>query len=92
MGKSLYAKRLGEELAQYGLGSVSSNVAIIPLQGPIVNNDILLQLLERYKNNSTTCIYHIDISSSVRINSYNNSKKIMTRNMFCNMKCYSYVK
>jgi len=67
MGKSLYIKRLGEILEQQRIGSAEGelDVVTIPLHGPHVDCDVLMKLLANHMKKSKTCIYHIDIASSV---------------------------
>ena len=65
MGKSLYINRLGEAL-RAKLGNPHGCVHVtIPLHGPVVTSDTLLEFLQDHMKNPSCCIYHIDISSSV---------------------------
>ncbi len=66
MGKSLYIKRLGEKLLRKNFGSMEANIVTVPLHGPCADSDILMKLLEGHMKKSTCCIYHIDISASVK--------------------------
>ena len=66
MGKSLYINRLGEDL-RAKLGNSRGCVHVtIPLHGPVVTSDTLLEFLQDHMKNPSCCIYHIDIASSVR--------------------------
>ncbi len=65
MGKSLYINRLAEKLKfklQYSAEIVHVS---IPLHGPVVNPDTLLELFKDHARNPTCCIYHIDIAPNV---------------------------
>ena len=66
MGKSLYIKRLGDDLEQRGMGLAECDVVTIPLHGPHVDCDVLMKLLGIHMKKNKTCIYHIDVASSVR--------------------------
>ena len=66
MGKSLYVRRLAEKLKDKSHQSSSAYV-IIPLHGPVVNIDAVLELLQQHLNEATTCIYHFDIAPNVSI-------------------------
>ena len=62
MGKSLYIKRLAEKYAR-------AQHVIIPLHGPVVTPDTVLELFDEHAKNDTCCIYHIDIATDVCCNS-----------------------
>lgn len=67
MGKSLYIKRLAEKLQErLKLDSPESIHVIIPLHGPVVTPDSILELFKDHAKNPKTCIYHIDIAPNVR--------------------------
>ena len=66
MGKSLYIKRLGDDLEQRGMGLAECDVVTVPLHGPHVDCDVLMKLLGIHMKRNKTCIYHIDVASSVR--------------------------
>ena len=69
MGKSLYIQRMKEELKNKCYG-ISSDV-IIPVHGPKVTNDSIVQLLKSSVGNKDTnqaIIFHLDISPNVSIN------------------------
>ncbi len=67
MGKTLYIKRLAEKL-QDKLGQKSESVLVtIPLHGPVVTLDTVLELLKDYLMKPNTYIYHIDIASNVSL-------------------------
>ena len=70
MGKSLYIKRLAQDLA-VNLSRTEEAVHVtVPLHGPLVTPDTVLRLFKDHFKNQTCCIYHIDISPSVRIYAY----------------------
>ena len=65
MGKSLYIQRLAEDL-QHKLNNPDAVVHVtIPLHGPVVTSDTVLELLKDHLKNQTCCIYHIDIAPNV---------------------------
>ena len=63
MGKSLCVKRLFEKL-QYHFGKDGCREVIIPIHGPMVNVDNLVDSLCENDDDKPT-IYHIDVSQSV---------------------------
>ena len=67
MGKSLYIKRLAQNLAMNLSRTEEAVHVTIPLHGPLVTPDTVLRLFKDHFKNQTCCIYHIDISPSVRI-------------------------
>ena len=58
MGKSLYILRLSEKLKK-------QRYVTIPLHGPVVTPDTVLELFKDHMMNPTCCIYHIDIGPNV---------------------------
>ena len=63
MGKTLFIRKMAEELQSM---AVRDNVHItIPIHGPQVTTDSILQYLVNDQNNSHGIILHFDISSSV---------------------------
>ena len=68
MGKSLYIQRLVDELKKRQNPYSNSNVhIIIPLHGPEVTPDIVMDLFKNHFERSKSCIYHIDIGPWVSI-------------------------
>ena len=66
MGKSLYIKRLTENLQEYLQLEQSDWVHVtIPLHGPVVTPDTVLELFKDHMDKSTCYIYHIDIAPNV---------------------------
>lgn len=66
MGKSLYIQRLAKELRRRK--KRKSPVAVhvtIPLHGPVVTPETLLELFQDHLERPTCSIYHIDIAPSV---------------------------
>ena len=64
MGKSLYIKFLAEKLAEKQPNSGVVHVTI-PLHGPVVSPDTVLELFKDHLEKPPCCIYHIDIAPSV---------------------------
>lgn len=64
MGKSLYIQRLSERL-KCQLGSSDPVHVTIPLHGPDVAPDHVLDLLKEHTKNPTCFIYHIDVAPGV---------------------------
>lgn len=62
MGKSLYIKHLADKLLER---MDQQSCVTIPLHGPVVNSDIILDLFQAHLKNPNTYIYHIDIAPSV---------------------------
>ena len=65
MGKSLYIQRLADSLAGNLRRSRSDVLVTIPLHGPAVTHDIILEFFMEHLKNPTCCIYHIDIAPNV---------------------------
>ena len=65
MGKSLYIQRLAESL-QANLRQTDAVHVTIPLHGPVVTPDTVLELFKDHLKKPTCCIYHIDIAPNVR--------------------------
>ena len=63
MGKSLFIRRLSEQLTT--LTSQGPHHVIIPLHGPKVTPDTLIESLNKYIGNSQATMFHLDISPSV---------------------------
>ena len=69
MGKSLYIKFLAEKLAEKQPNSGVVHVTI-PLHGPVVSPDTVLELFKDHLEKPSCCIYHIDIAPSVWLGSF----------------------
>ena len=66
MGKSLYIQRLSEKLTSK-IGSKEDVIATIPIHGPIVTPDTVLDLLAKHIDRDECTIYHIDVAPSVSL-------------------------
>ena len=66
MGKSLYVQCMTESLKFNMKNSSDSVLVTIPIHGPVVTDDVMLNFFTQHLNKPNCCIYHIDISSSVR--------------------------
>lgn len=66
MGKSLYIQFLAENLEKKQPNSGDIHVTI-PLHGPIVTPDTVLELFKDYMEKPPCCIFHIDVALSVRV-------------------------
>ena len=66
MGKSLFIQRMAEKLCK-----ISSDVdpvhyeAVIPIHGPVVTPDIVMQFLKKHYENDKCKLYHFDIAPNV---------------------------
>ncbi len=67
MGKSLFVQRLAENLSQNRKHLSDCVLITIPIHGPVVTQDVILDFLTKHINKPTCCIYHIDISPSVML-------------------------
>ena len=64
MGKSLYIHRMKELLSSKT--SVGPHEVIIPIHGPKVTTDTIVEALKGEFSNTRATIFHLDISPSVR--------------------------
>ena len=64
MGKSTYIQSLADRLKEK---QPNSDLVIIPLHGPIVTPDTVLELFKGHFERPSCCIYHVDIAPSVRL-------------------------
>ena len=64
MGKSLFVKRLKEDL-QRKTNSDSECLKVIPIHGPLVTADLIVEALKEDFNNEKPTIFHFDIAPSV---------------------------
>jgi hypothetical protein len=60
MGKSLYVRRLAGKLKQAEVSHVT-----IPLHGPVITPDTVLELFQDHLKKPSCFIYHIDIAPIV---------------------------
>ena len=66
MGKSLYIQRMVEQL-QAKISSVGKACVTVPLHGPQVSPDIIMDYLMKCMQESAHTIFHLDIAPSVSI-------------------------
>ena len=71
MGKSLFIQRMTEQL-QMNVRTTGKACVTVPLHGPKVSPDIVLDYLEKYMQESACTIYHMDIAPTVRPHTSNN--------------------
>ena len=64
MGKSLRIKRMAEQL-HLNLNQEREHLVTIPLHGPVVTPDRVLDFLEEHAEDPECTIYHLDIAPSV---------------------------
>ena len=64
MGKSLYIQRMVEQL-QMNVRSTGKACVTVPLHGPKVTPDLVMDYLEHHMQESACTIYHLDIASTV---------------------------
>ncbi len=64
MGKSLYISRMADRLR---LQCSTRNLSVtIPVHGPVVTQDTVMELLKEHMTNSTSTVFHLDVSRTVR--------------------------
>ena len=63
MGKSLFITRLANKLTDYK--STNTKHVIIPIHGPEVNPDIIMEFLKDHMKDATSTIFHFDIAPTV---------------------------
>ena len=66
MGKSLYIQRMVEQL-QAKISGVGKVCITVPLHGPQVSPDIVMDYLVKYRQELARTIFHLDIAPSVSI-------------------------
>ena len=64
MGKSLFVRKMSEEL-QNVTKTTSSSHQVIPIHGPVVTSDIVLSFLKNHYHKDKCMIYHFDIAPNV---------------------------
>ena len=64
MGKSLFVQRMVEQL-QMNVKSTGKACVIVPLHGPKVTPDVVMDYLEGHMQESACTIFHLDIAPSV---------------------------
>ena len=68
MGKSLYIQRLTETLQTMLPSSAVARVTI-PIHGPIITPDMMLDFFDSHMDTDVCIIYHLDIAPSVSTSS-----------------------
>lgn len=68
MGKSLYIHRMAEQLGVKINKCAKTIHSVIPIHGPLVNSDVVLNMLKDHYRDQKCKIYHFDIAPSVRHN------------------------
>lgn len=63
MGKSLYISRMAEQLQK--LNVEGAIIETIPIHGPHVTTDTVMECLDAYQDSSSCIILHFDIAPSV---------------------------
>ena len=63
MGKSLYVKRMAEQLREHK--TVGTVCVTIPIHGPTVSPNTVMELLKEHLINSHGTIFHLDVAPSV---------------------------
>ena len=63
MGKSLYIKRLVEKLSD--ITDRDDGYKVIPVHGPRIDADTLVEMLNIHLDIVTPTIFHIDVSQTV---------------------------
>ena len=64
MGKSLYIQRLTESLQTMRPSNAVARV-IIPIHGPTITPDMMLDFFEKHFDSDVCIIYHLDVAPSV---------------------------
>ena len=66
MGKSLFVQRMSEQLRGVICERPEHDVcSVIPVHGPIVNSEVILNFLKGHYRDEKCKIYHFDIAPSV---------------------------
>ena len=66
MGKSLYIRRMAEQLKTVVKADLADCQVVIPIHGPVVTADVVLKFLKEHYRKNKCMIYHFDIAPSVR--------------------------
>ena len=66
MGKSLYIRRMAEQLETVTKAELKDCRVVIPIHGPVVTPDVVLKFLKDHYRKNKCMIYHFDIAPSVR--------------------------
>ncbi len=68
MGKSLYIRRMAEQLEMVTEAKPEDCQVIIPIHGPVVTPDVVLKFLKEHYRKNKCVMYHFDIAPSVSKN------------------------
>ena len=66
MGKSLYIRRMAEQLEMVTEAEFEECQVVIPIHGPVVTPDVVLKFLKEHYRKNKCVIYHFDTAPSVR--------------------------
>ena len=66
MGKSFHIKHLAKNLHRSIQGKQAARCNAIPIHGPEVTADTVMELLNKHPHNLQCSMFHIDIAASVR--------------------------
>jgi hypothetical protein len=66
MGKSLYIRRMAEQLKIITNAEPADCKVVIPVHGPVIASDVVLKFLKEHYRKNKCMIYHFDIAPSVR--------------------------
>ena len=64
MGKSLFIQRMVEQL-QMNMRSTGNSCVTVPLHGPKLSPDVVMNYLVNYMQESACTIFHLDIAPNV---------------------------
>lgn len=64
MGKSFYIQQMAESL-RATVGKTTAKYSIIPIHGPEVTSDTVMNFLNKYVEHPPCSMYHVDIASDV---------------------------
>ena len=67
MGKSLFIQRMANRLGIVANSPAKSIPAVIPIHGPLVTADVVLNFLKEHYKDEKCKIYHFDVAPSVSI-------------------------
>ena len=67
MGKSLFVQRMAEQLSAVKNVAINQCQVTIPLHGPVITSDKLLNFLKNHYEDNKCMMYHLDIAPNVSI-------------------------
>ena len=67
MGKSLFIQRMANQLGIVTNDPAKSTPVVIPIHGPVVTADIVMNFLKEHYRDDKCGIYHFDVAPSVSI-------------------------